>query len=895
MGKIARIHSLKLSFALIAALGPLGPAAYGSPPANSQAQAGVQMRTEGASWLNLAPPGPGLWLLPQRARSTCVQRAEFGPRGIELRWPQSLGPARLQVLHHTEGARLLVVDGELNLLSELQAPRSVFAPASKDESETTFAVDRLPLVVRQDGLGADDTRFSVTRPAALGAAHELFASACSIFDATATQAQSAYSMATFEREASKEIPWNGPAGQSVDQFFFAERTTLDGRFEELLDFRTEADGSDTLVYVQPPTTKSSEGTWTLLIQFEAQASDELESRAASRNAFEGAGTDKQPQDRARETEQNTPNPTSDNATPNPYPSQQGWVLFNGPDHLPVVHFEGPPLQLDIRPTMGPGLALGDVDRDGFVDLYFVQGGGREAAHAPANRLFRNQFGSERGGFAEWEASGSEDTGLGMGALFLDAEGDGDLDLYVANYGADVLFEHANENVRGSAPSTIFRDVSSGAGVGGNEWSAGIAAADTDLDGDLDLYVTSYLDFDLSKMPPVEERDRYSREDPIEMLPFAFPGQGNRFLRNDSGPDAKTVTAKDKNTNSAKQAKNASSAKSPKSQATQPTSLRFQDVTAELGLADAAGRGMQAVFWDFDRDGDPDLYVANDVSYNMLWRNEGDGTFRDVSFAAGMDDPRGGMGVSIGDVDADGDEDLFLTNWELEANALYRNNLLSHSSNRSRVATFQDVIISSGLGPYGVGSTSWGAELFDADNDGDLDLAIANGYTSPDYQSTSICVGQPNQFFFNNGRGRFELAPRAQSPGGRAPSRALLAWDFDRDGDLDLALTNNNAQLELLENRLPQAAGQHWLGLHLRGRGANTMAIGAEVSLEADGVVQRRSLRAGTSYLGGNAPELHFGLGKATGPLRISVRWPSGKLSEHNVNEVDRMIRIEEPE
>jgi len=520
----------------------------------------------------------------------------------------------------------------------------------------------------------------------------------------------------------------------------------------------------------------------------------------------------------------------------------------------VSHLEGPDEQLDIRPTMGPGAAWGDVDGDGWVDLYVVQGGGRAESEAGPNRLFRN----ERDSFRDvTSASGAGDRGAGMGALFFDAEGDGDLDLYVANYGPDALLRNDG--------SGRFADVSAAAGLAGARWSAGIAAADADLDGDLDLYVTSYLHYDEGLMPPASELGSYRREDPVAMLPFAFPGERNAFLRNDSAPR---------------------DGEAP---------LLFTDVTEELGLSDELGRGMQPVFWDFDADGDPDLYVANDVSPNVLWRNEGDGTFRDVSFGTGMDDPRGCMGLAVGDVEADGDEDLFVTNWQLESNALYLSNRIVHGQPRRHAATFRDGIVASGLGPSGIGLTSWGVELLDLENDGDLDLFVANGYTSPDYVSTGICVGQPCQVFRNDGAGRFR---DASAEAGEAvleerAGRTAIACDFDQDGGLDVLVTANNGPLRLLCNAAPGRG--HWLGVRLRSGSANPFGIGAAVQVVAGERTWLRSLRAGTSYLGGNAPELHFGLGAVTSVDVVRVRWPSGRTSEHAVPRVDRFVTLDEPD
>jgi len=498
-----------------------------------------------------------------------------------------------------------------------------------------------------------------------------------------------------------------------------------------------------------------------------------------------------------------------------------------------VHVEGSIEQLDIRPTMGPGAAWGDLDADGRPDLYLVQGAGRPGTSPPINRIFENCADGFYDSTDDW---GGADTGAGMGALFFDADGDRDLDLFVANYGADVLFDN---RMADGVPNLV--DVSAAAGVGADLWSAGICAGDVDNDGDLDLYVTSYLEYDESQMPSLEDLP-YQREDPVAMLPFAFPGQRNQLLINESTADG----------------------------------LRFVDRAKEWRVVDEAGRGMQPIMFDFDRDGWLDLYVANDVSPNVLYKNNRDGRFRDVSFATGMDDPRGGMGVALGDVDLDGDEDLFLTNWELEPNALYTSNLLTHASQRHRVATFRDTIVPSGLGPHGVGVTSWAAVFFDLENDGDLDLYVANGYTSPDYESTGICVAQPDHLFTNDGRGKFTvahdlIAPFAANGGRDLPSRCAIDCDFDRDGDVDLFVTANNSAYRLLENRAERKG--HWLGVRLAAPAPNTYAVGARVEVVTDRRTFVRTLLAGSGYMGGNAPELHFGLGACERIERVVVHPP----------------------
>lgn len=503
--------------------------------------------------------------------------------------------------------------------------------------------------------------------------------------------------------------------------------------------------------------------------------------------------------------------------------------------IEFVHFEGPDLQLDIRPTMGPGAAWGDVNGDGWHDLYLVQGGGRDGVTSP-NRLYKNLG---EGQFEDiTESAGVGDTGAGMGALFFDANGDGHLDLYVANYGQDVLYQ-------GNGDGT-FTDVTESAGIDAGLWSASASAADADGDGDLDLYVTRYLDFDLDKMPPPEALGGYERDDPPAMLPFAFPGQPNLFLRNESDANG----------------------------------IRFVDATEELGLANAAGLGMQSVWWDYDGDGDQDLYVANDVSINVMFRNNGDGTFEDVTFGVGLDDPRGGMGLALGDVEGDGDEDLFLTNWELDTNALYVNRHKKAYGTSTRRSKFRDGTLHAGLAAPSIGSTSWGAVLFDMEADGDLDLFVANGYTSPDYATTGICVGQPNQLFLGDGEGRFtdghDLAAPALDIA--LASRGAVGCDWDRDGDIDLLVTSNNGRVQLLENRAPQEG--HWISFLLDGAAPNPFAVGAVVTIEHGGRTLRRTLRAGEGYLTSAPPELHFGLGPMDGPITAKVTWPSGVETVH---------------
>jgi hypothetical protein len=796
-------------------------------------------------------------LLPMTTRSERAPRAVAHRNGIELVLTaptgQDLRVTQLLVhaVVHAVGEQLLILDGEWKVVGAPQLPIDV---------RTESGEDRLPLVARRDGEGCRGETLQVHSAPGLDTLIEIpvepiapsgprtwhphpggaaFAHAVpesrhltlrigesavdQLFNASIRPLETGELAALVVRDASVlEVTSRGlrprhGLGQARPWIEAGGTRSRDPGVpqEEARSFLVPA-GTAMRVYVEAPATAGELLSATLVVEAHLSTTAPLRQASAGRDEL-------------------------------PAPALFRDVARQAGIH--DVHFEGPDLQVDIRPTMGPGAAWGDFDGDGLQDLYLVQGGGREGSHAPRNRLLRN-----KGNGSFERVPGADDDGAGMGALFFDLEGDGDLDLYVANYGPDVFYRNDGEDG--------FVDASAQHELAGDGWSAGLCAADYDRDGDLDLYVTSYLVYDPALMPPLEELPGYAREDPLEMLPFAFPGARNHFLENVDG--------------------------------------RLVERTEALGLADEQGRGMQPVFWDFDLDGDQDLYVANDVSMNVLFRNEGDGSagnerFKDISYQTGMDDPRGGMGVATGDVDGDGDPDLFLTNWELEANALYRNNHVTRAARKSHTGTFQDAIVASGLGPHGVGVTSWGCVLFDADNDGDLDLFIPNGYTSPDYESTGICVGQPNQFFLNDGRGRFQDASAAAGPAVTAllASRSAALCDYDRDGRLDLFVTNNNGPYQLLHNEF-EGAG-HWLGLELEGRDGNTGAIGARVTLEAGDLSLSREVQAGAGYLAGHALGLHFGLGAVERVTQVSVHWPSGQVSRHAVAAIDRWMTLEEPE
>ncbi len=781
------------------------------PPADVPVTAPrVLLRTE-RGYESLGSPGTGTatFLAPRLARTERVLRPLFDRRGVVVAldagteaWPSPTASARA-IVHRTEQRVVLTAQG----------PLVVDAPTLP--AKVTGEAD-LPHLARQDGnlaRGSFELHRSAESPATLvllGGEQEARVSVDGEEHLLPGGPNGALVRSGCGRTVVLELEDAG-----CDQAYFASARAPD-QIRELENVGPEeGEGGRPTFAWAPPVVEKGE-TWTLLIEVGGAGEAHLVQEEPTTASTTGPLTDV---------------------------TREAGIDF--------VHLEGPDEQHDIRPTMGPGVAWGDVDGDGLVDLYMVQGGGREGSAVPSDRLYRN-LGGGRFEDVTLRAGLVGESGAGMGALLCDLDGDGDLDLYLANYGDDRLYANDGQG--------RFEDVTEAAGIEPlGLWSAGVCAADIEGDGDLDLYVTSYLEYDPAKMPKTPGQGRYEREDPIEMLPFAFPGQRNRLLVNDG-------------------------------------EMRFRDVTAERGLLDVAGRGMQAIFWDFDRDGDPDLYVANDVSYNVLFRNEGDGTFTDVSFATGLDDPRGGMGLAVGDVDRDGDEDLFLTNWQLEANALYESQVFAPFEAKHRRSSFHDVTIRAGLGQASMGVTSWGAVMFDLECDGDLDLYVANGYTSPDYEGTGICVGQPNHLFVATRDARFELAPSlstAESPfEAILASRAVAGCDYDRDGDVDLVVTANNGCTRLLRNDAERVG--RWLGVELRADGGNTRAIGAEVSVSTRSGPLRRSVRAGTSYLACEPAQLHFGLGVDPGDVAVEITWPWGDSSTHVPEGLDRWIVVEQP-
>ena len=503
--------------------------------------------------------------------------------------------------------------------------------------------------------------------------------------------------------------------------------------------------------------------------------------------------------------------------------------------------------------MGSGAGFADIDNDGDIDLYVVNTPGpftqdRGSHKGNANALYRN---NGDGTFTDiTRAAGVGHQGYGMGCVFADYDGDADLDLYLTNYGANVLY-------RNNGDST-FTDVTEIAGVGCELWSTGAAFADVDGDTDLDLYVCNYVTYDLGHLEQMKEESLQSGKPvPSALNPHVFEPQDNVFYRNNGDGT-------------------------------------FTDATAETGVTATGGRSMQAVFSDFDNDNDLDLYVANDTSTNHVYRNNGDGTFTDVSDESWAADFRGSMGLTAGDYDADGDIDLFMSHWVDEENALYRN-LFKEDGIAERIR-FVDESYTAMLAEESIKQIGWGTALFDYDNDGDLDIFVTNGSTFQELKQPEVLIPQPDALFRNDGDGMFTDV--SESTGIAAlplrVGRGATFGDYDNDGDVDIFIVNNHAPPTLLRNegdRSILTGRNNWLHVKLIGTGGNRDAIGAKIQVKTADQTQIREIYAGDSYMSFSSLVAEFGVGNATRIETLQITWQNGETqTRHNIP-VNQRIQI----
>ena len=501
-------------------------------------------------------------------------------------------------------------------------------------------------------------------------------------------------------------------------------------------------------------------------------------------------------------------------------------------------------------TTGCGVAFFDYDNDGWLDIFFVNGTRFESiTPAPTNRLFKN---NRDGTFTDVTVkAGLVRTGWGQGVCVGDFDNDGNDDLFISYWGENALYRNNGDGT--------FTDVSKKAGIttAGSalpRWNTGCAFLDYDRDGWLDLFVANYIDFDRKTAPVPESGTCLYKGLKVACGPPGLPGGKNILFRNNRDGT-------------------------------------FRDVSKQAGILNTPGTyGLGVLVSDFDNDGWPDIYVANDSTSSALYRNNQDGTFTEIGIEAGVaysadGKSQAGMGVSAADYDGDGWLDIVKTNFAGDTSSLYRN---------AGKGVFEDQTFQAGLG-RNTRFLGWGAVFADFDNDGHADILLANGHVYPEVGDSDVEAGyrQRKVLYRNTGKGRFEDVSLTAGAGitEAASARGLALGDFDNDGDLDAVINCVNDVPQLL--RCDVASANRWLKVKCIGTKSNRTGIGTRVVCStADGSKRMDEVRSGGSYLSQSDLRLHFGLGQHD-VADLEVRWPSGLVETWNDVKANQVVRLTE--
>ena len=540
-------------------------------------------------------------------------------------------------------------------------------------------------------------------------------------------------------------------------------------------------------------------------------------------------------------------------------------VMRAPATPPVIEFEDVTAKSGIRfqhqasrttrkylpESMGAGVAIFDYDNDGWQDLFFVNGaklqdpmprGSSPDKSDPRywNRLYHN---NRDGTFTDiTEKAGLPGRFYGMGVATGDYDNDGNVDLLVTNLGGNILYHNNGDGT--------FTDVTAKAGVGGSGWCTGACFVDYDRDGRLDLIVSRYVQWDFSEVYCGEHRPGYraychpDQFEPITHLMFHNNGDGT-----------------------------------------------FTDVSKKCGIAGSPGKGLGVAIDDFDGDGWPDIFVANDSVAEQLFRNNHDGTFAEVALISGLGyDQNGhafaGMGADFGDYQNTGWPSVFVNALANQKYKLFRNDK----------GTFEDVTDSIGLGASTLSHSGWGAKWIDYDNDGWLDLFVAQGHVMDNIQLTEPTLRYLEPpLLLRNHQGRFSnVSPQSGSifttP---IAARGAAFGDLDNDGRVDVAINCNDGPAIILHNRVGN--GNHWLILNLIGTSSNRDAIGSKIRLVTEsGQQQTRFVSTAGSYLAASDKRAHFGLGSSKKIRLIEITWPSGIVQRLESVSADQILQVKEP-
>jgi enediyne biosynthesis protein E4 len=501
------------------------------------------------------------------------------------------------------------------------------------------------------------------------------------------------------------------------------------------------------------------------------------------------------------------------------------------------HFHGV-RSTQLPEDMGSGAAWGDYDGDGYPDLYVVDVAGplsdtpEQFAKSPGgNRLYHN---NRDGTFTDvTEKAGVGFKGVGMAAAWADYDNDGLLDLIVTSYDRIVLYRNNGDGT--------FTDVTKKAGLDKYRgfWT-GAAWGDYDRDGNVDLFICGYVKYQFHKEELNKTSLQYSTLVPFMLNPAAYPPE-RKLLFHNNGDGT------------------------------------FTEVAQQAGVDDPTGRSLSAAWYDFDGDGWPDLYVANDLWGSKLYLNLHNGKFKDITRESGVSDFRGEMGIAIGDWENNGEPDIFVTHWIYQENALFHNlrSALGDSA-RKLPLFFGDIAEMVGLGQVSRNFIGWGTSFFDYDNDGQLDLFVVNGSTFQDDKDPRHLVPMKNFLFWQKSPkdGFYEVSSLSGSAFEQAHvGRGAAFADFDNDGDVDILIVNQEGRPMLLRN--DGGNRKHWLKVRVKCTKSNRTGFGTKVELQAGSIARSQEIGGQTSYLSQNFQEAHFGLNMEAEATRITVTFPSG--------------------
>ena len=513
--------------------------------------------------------------------------------------------------------------------------------------------------------------------------------------------------------------------------------------------------------------------------------------------------------------------------------------------ITFVHENAMSAERYLPETMGPGCAFLDYDNDGWMDVYIVNSGPADfyTPKTPLrNALYRN---NRDGTFTDvTEKAGVTGGTFGMGVAVGDYDNDGYADLFVTGYGRCILYHNNGDGT--------FTDVTAKAGVQAPGWTTSAVWFDYDNDGRLDLFVCSFVEFGLGKMVFCGDNKLGRR---YYCIPRVFkPTPSLLFHNNGDGT--------------------------------------FTEVSKGTAIGAAMGKALGVVATDINNDGLMDLFVANDTVQNFLFVNRGQGKWEEIGLPAEVGfsangQVRSGMGVDSADVDQDGWQDLFVANVDNEMFSLYRN---------TRDESFIDTANANGIGQATRALSGWGLKFFDFDNDGNVDLFLANGHPDDmvDSYGGAVKYREPLLLFRGDGTRLRNVSAEAGPVFAKAfAARGLAVGDFDNDGAVDVLVGNNGGPALLLRNRA--AAGRHWVGLRLEGTACNRDAIGARINWSVGGVKRSRLKTSGGSYLSSHDPREVIGLGAATSLDSLEVQWPAPSTRKERIEKVpiDRYVHIVE--